>query len=166
MDGLDTSDPEVKQAIDGLKEIWEEFDANKNGYLSKEEFRPMHQKFKEMFRSKFLDLDCDDFEAVFKFFDAKGNNRIEKREMLDKIVEAQKNKKILRKIDAMWEKYDTNKNNFLEMEEFKAFHEDTKEEIQKLFPDLDCDDFVDFFNFFDKNGNGKVQKTEMLAVLK
>ena len=53
---------------------------------------PLHEKSKEEFKSMFLDLDCDDFEAVFKFFDKNENGKVEKREMLDIMVEALKTK--------------------------------------------------------------------------
>ena len=66
----------------------------------------------------------------------------------------------------MWEKYDTNKNNFLEKDEFRSLHEDIKKELKPNLPDLDCDDFEAVFKFFDKNGNGKVEKNEMLDVMR
>ena len=86
MNGLDTSDPKVKEAVDAIKESWEFYDTNKNGYLSKEEFRLFHQDAKNEIARVFIDVDCEDFEAVFKLYDVKGNGRIEKREMVDIIV--------------------------------------------------------------------------------
>ena len=58
-------------------------------------------------------------------------------------------KEAVEKLKETFEDYDTNKNGYLEKEEFKAFHSDAKSSVQKFFPDLDCDDFEAFFTFFD-----------------
>ena len=84
--GHNTSDPKVKEAIKSVEKVWRDFDTNENGYLSKEEFRPLHEEIAEEFSKVFIDLDCKDFEAFFKFFDKVGNGRIEKRKMLDIMV--------------------------------------------------------------------------------
>ena len=83
--------------------------------------------------------DVEDFDAVFNFFDKNGNGKIEKNEMLAvmKKVKFMEGldlsdpdvKKAVEELERGWDEHDTNKNGYLEKEEFKAIHEGAKDNV-------------------------------------
>ena len=68
-------------------------------------------------------------------------------------------------IDNMWEKYDVDRSGALDREETKNF-------VRYTLLDMNADDSFDdaafehVFNHFDKDGNGTIDKDEMLMFLK
>ena len=159
--------------------MWEKYDTNNNGFIEKEEFKAFHEDNKKELKRYLPDLDCDDFETFFKFFDKNGNGKVEKSEMLDVMREAKqpkldmegldtsdpKIKKAISVVKEIWEECDTNKNGYLSKEEFRPVYEKTKASLSNFFIDLDCEDFEAVFKFLDKNGNNRIEKREMLDLI-
>ena len=69
------------------------------------------------------------------------------------------------KIEKILEHFDSNKDGVLNKEEFRQIYDATKDELARI-PDLDIEDYDAVFAFFDKNGNGEIEKNELGAVIK
>ena len=69
------------------------------------------------------------------------------------------------KIEQILEHFDSNKDGVLNKEEFRQIYDATKDELARI-PDLDIEDYDAVFAFFDKNGNGEIEKNELGAVIK
>ena len=73
---------------------------------------------------------------------------------------------VLKIVDDIWEKYDLNKNGFLDKEETKRFCEQTLSEMAPDGKGFSDEDYDWYFKEFDKDGSGFVGREEMAKFVK
>ena len=72
---------------------------------------------------------------------------------------------IAEKVDNIFEDCDKNEDGKLDKEEFRVFYDEVKENFSEIEGCPDIEDYDAVFAFFDKNGNGGVERAELTAIM-
>ena len=161
----------------------EELDPEGRGFFEVDKFATVFTGLKqeqELVDYMGPDVDIDDVNSVFGFFDTDKDGKITRDELLkpffalaEKKVEAENAEKVqtIRELEIdddsegipeFMREYDIGEKGYLTKDDMKKWHDKSKDDLAEHFYELmNVEDFEAFFSFLDRNGNGQIEREEL-----
>lgn len=167
--------------VSGFLEIWQNFDADDNGYIEGKEldafFRHLLKKLNTGIEDKITEEKVQKLKKRFmSAYDATADGRLQIQELANMMLPKDENFLLLFRRETpldnsvefmrIWRKYDADSSGFISAVELKNFLQDLFLQHKKVISPSKLDEYTDaMMKIFDKNKDGRLDLNDLARIL-